>query len=79
MMDTSEVNIKEITWMSRMTYSVLKDDMKLDECGWSKASPSMHVRSRRARQGQGRGALACPHAVVALKTDMSIPIELALP
>jgi hypothetical protein len=34
-MDAGEVNIKERIWMCKMVYSVLKEDMKLDECGWS--------------------------------------------
>jgi hypothetical protein len=47
-MDAGEVNIKEIIYMSRMTYSVLKEDMKLDECGWSNLSyiPGQHRHHR---------------------------------
>jgi stress-induced morphogen len=35
MMDAGEVNIKERISMTRMVYSILKEEMKDDECGWS--------------------------------------------
>jgi hypothetical protein len=35
MMDTGKVNIKERIWMSIVAYSVLKEVLKYDECGWS--------------------------------------------
>jgi hypothetical protein len=35
MMDAGEVNIKERICMSRMTYSVSKEEIKDDECGCS--------------------------------------------
>jgi hypothetical protein len=35
MMDAEKVNIKERISMSSMAYSVLKEEMKDNECGWS--------------------------------------------
>jgi hypothetical protein len=35
MMDTGKGNIKERIWMSIVSYSVLKEVLKYDECGWS--------------------------------------------
>jgi hypothetical protein len=35
-MDAGEVNMKERIWISKMEYSVLKEKMKENECGWSK-------------------------------------------
>jgi hypothetical protein len=35
MMDAGVVDIKERIWMLKMEYSVLKEQMKDDECGWS--------------------------------------------
>jgi hypothetical protein len=35
MMNAGEVSIKERIWVSRMEYSVLKEKMKENECGWS--------------------------------------------
>jgi hypothetical protein len=34
-MDAEESSIKERIKMMRKEYSVLKENMKLDECGWS--------------------------------------------
>jgi hypothetical protein len=34
-MDAEEVNIKERIWLTRQKYSVLKENTKDDECGWS--------------------------------------------
>jgi hypothetical protein len=34
-MDTGEVDMKERISMVGKEYAVLKEDMKLDECGWS--------------------------------------------
>jgi hypothetical protein len=46
MMDAGEVNIKERIWMCKMAYSVLKEDMKLDECDGlgtnTQSGPSAH-------------------------------------
>jgi hypothetical protein len=36
MMNAIEVSIKERIWVSRMEYFVLKENMKENECGWSK-------------------------------------------
>jgi hypothetical protein len=36
MMDAGEGNVKERIWMSTVAYSVLKDVLNYDECGWSK-------------------------------------------
>jgi hypothetical protein len=36
MMDAGVVDIKERIWMMKMEYSVLKEEIKDDECGWSK-------------------------------------------
>jgi hypothetical protein len=33
--DEGEMNIKERIYMSRMEYSVLKENMNENECGWS--------------------------------------------
>jgi hypothetical protein len=35
MMDVVEENIKERIWMSMVAYSILKEVLKYDECGWS--------------------------------------------
>jgi hypothetical protein len=35
-MNAEEVIIKDRIWMDRMEYSVLKEKMKENECGWSK-------------------------------------------
>jgi hypothetical protein len=34
-MDAGEVNMKERMMMTGMEYSVLKEEMEDDECGWS--------------------------------------------
>jgi hypothetical protein len=34
-MDAREVDLKEGIWMLRTEYSVLKEKMKENECGWS--------------------------------------------
>jgi hypothetical protein len=34
-MDAGEVNMKEGIMMTEMEYSVLKEEMEDDECGWS--------------------------------------------
>jgi hypothetical protein len=34
-MDARGVNMKERIWMSMMEYSILKEEMKYDESGWS--------------------------------------------
>jgi hypothetical protein len=34
-MDAGKVNVKERIMMARMEYSVLKEEMENDECGWS--------------------------------------------
>jgi hypothetical protein len=34
-MDAGEVNMKERIIMTEMEYSVLNEEMKDDECGWS--------------------------------------------
>jgi hypothetical protein len=39
-MGAEELNIKDRIWMSEMDYSVLKEKMKKNECGWSY---SVHV------------------------------------
>jgi hypothetical protein len=36
-MDAVEVNMKERILISGMEYSVLKEEMKEDRCGWSDA------------------------------------------
>jgi hypothetical protein len=36
-MDAGEENMKKRIWLSRMEYSVLKEKMKENECGWSKS------------------------------------------
>jgi hypothetical protein len=33
-MDAGEENMKERIWLSRMKYSVLKEKMRKNECGW---------------------------------------------
>jgi hypothetical protein len=38
MMDAGVVDIKERIWMMKMEYSVLKEEMKDDECGWSQGA-----------------------------------------
>jgi hypothetical protein len=35
MMNAGEVNVKEIISLTRREYSVLKEGMMDDECGWS--------------------------------------------
>jgi hypothetical protein len=35
-MSAEEWNMKERIWKGRMEYSVLKEKMKENECGWSK-------------------------------------------
>jgi hypothetical protein len=34
-MGAEESSIKKIIWITGREYAVLKEDMKLDECGWS--------------------------------------------
>jgi hypothetical protein len=41
MMDAGEVDIKERISLMRQTYSVLKEKIKYDECGWSD-KPEFH-------------------------------------
>jgi hypothetical protein len=39
MMNAGEVSMKERILMIRMSYFVLKEEMKYDECGWSNCRP----------------------------------------
>jgi hypothetical protein len=38
MMNAGDVNMKEEILMTRMRYSVLKEEMEDGECGWSNGS-----------------------------------------
>jgi hypothetical protein len=42
-MNAGEVDMKERISMVRKEYAVLKEDMKLDECGWSRESEIRQV------------------------------------